>query len=451
MKYALSLASLAACLLNAAFCMAQGPLTPGAAPAPTMRTLDEMEPRGMIKTVPWVITQSGSYYFITNLICAAAGIDGITVLADDVTIDMRGFTLYGPGKSSGNGIRCTYKNLTVHNGRVVGWLGPDPLGSNTAGISVSGKAAVIRDVTAQDNDFGVVVSACARLETVAALDNASAGISAGHTCVLEACRALGNGGDGISATDADVIAQCTARGNAGNGIHTLSTGLHAACTTIRECAAQFNLRDGIFAENGGHVISCVTDSNGKEEEPSLNNNGIHLSYSLPVEGRRRAASIVRDCAANNNSGNGILVARDTLVTGNSCSCNGLGVSPTGLYPCFAGIYALGDNNRLEGNRSSDNLGYIMQPFADGIRVDGNCNRVESNHSSGNSMYAYNITGAANFIVRNTSYGLVQTCDYFVINGNTIGPITIMPVTGAVIPPLIVTTVGTTDPWANFDD
>lgn len=450
MKHLFSLAACAACVLHTVYCLAQGPLTPGAAPVPTMRTLDEMEPRGMIKSVPWVITQSGSYYFTTNLVCAAAGVDGISVQADDVTIDLRGFTLYGPGKSSGNGIRCTFKNLTVHNGRVVGWQGPDASGSNTAGVSVSGPMATIKDLTADGNDFGVLAAAGARFETVTALGNFSAGLTAGHTCVLEACRALGNGGDGIFAKDATVIAQCTARSNSGNGIHTLSTGLHAACTTIRECAAQFNLGDGILAENGGHVISCVTDSNGPEEVPTPFNNGIHLTYTL-VDTHRRAASIVRDCTANNNSGNGILVARDTLVTGNSCSGNGTGPSVSGLYPWYAGIYAMGDNNRIEGNRSSDNIGFVQQPFVDGYRVDGNNNRIESNHSSGNTQYAYNITGAANFIVRNTSYGFVQACDYFIVNGNTVGPITLMPVTGAIIPPLIVTTVGTTDPWANFDD
>ncbi|HNX36600.1 MAG TPA: right-handed parallel beta-helix repeat-containing protein [Kiritimatiellia bacterium] len=451
MKRSICLFILGMCGMHAFLCTAQGPLTPGAAPVPTMRTLDEVEPRGMIKSVPYVITQSGAYYFTTNLVCAATGLDGIDVQSDDVTIDMRGFTLYGPGKSSGNGIRCAFKNLTVLNGRVVAWLGPDPVGSNTAGINVSGPMAIVRDVTAEHNDKGVAVSAGARLETVAAFDNTTAGISAGHSCVFEACRAVSNGGDGLFTGPASVVARCTARGNGGNGIHTVANGLHASCTTIRECAAQYNAGDGILAENGGHVISCVTDSNGPGTEPSLSNNGIHLTYVLPVEGRRRAGSIVRDCAANNNGGNGILVARDTLLTGNSCSGNGLAVSVTGLYPCYAGIYAQGDNNRIENNRTSDNLGFIGQPIADGIRVDGNCNRIEANHSSGNTMYAYDITGAANFIARNLSYGYMQTCDYFIVNGNTVGPIIIMPVTGAIIPPLAVTTVGTTDPWANFDD
>jgi len=41
---------------------AQGPLTPPGAPAPTMKTLAQIETRTPISSAPFTISQSGSYY-----------------------------------------------------------------------------------------------------------------------------------------------------------------------------------------------------------------------------------------------------------------------------------------------------------------------------------------------------------------------------------------------------
>ena len=46
---------------------AQGALTPPGAPAPTMKSLAQIEPRTPISSVPFTITQPGSYYLTTNL------------------------------------------------------------------------------------------------------------------------------------------------------------------------------------------------------------------------------------------------------------------------------------------------------------------------------------------------------------------------------------------------
>src|SRR5678815_1618363 len=83
--------------------LAQGPLTPPGAPAPSMKTLDQIEPRTPISSVPFTISAPGSYYVTTNL---TAGVDqnGIIVAADNVTLDLNGFTLFGGGGTSGEGI-----------------------------------------------------------------------------------------------------------------------------------------------------------------------------------------------------------------------------------------------------------------------------------------------------------------------------------------------------------
>ena len=72
--------------------LSQGSLLPSGGPAPTMKSLDQIEPRAPISSLPHTITASGSYYVVSNLVSSG---DGISIETGNVTVDLNGHTLKG--------------------------------------------------------------------------------------------------------------------------------------------------------------------------------------------------------------------------------------------------------------------------------------------------------------------------------------------------------------------
>src|SRR5208282_3722482 len=83
---------------------AQGSLTPPGPPGTTMLTLSQIEPRAPISSAPFTISQPGSYYLTTNL--TVTGGNAITIAANNVTLDLNGFTISSTAPSAtGYGIQ----------------------------------------------------------------------------------------------------------------------------------------------------------------------------------------------------------------------------------------------------------------------------------------------------------------------------------------------------------
>jgi len=121
----LSLVSLLLVLHPASPVLAQGPLTPPGAPAPTMKSLDQLdaklEKRTPISSVPITISTPGSYYLTGNLTVATG--NAITVTVDQVTIDLNGFTISSTASpASGTAVLLSgaRQDVTIRNGHIRG-------------------------------------------------------------------------------------------------------------------------------------------------------------------------------------------------------------------------------------------------------------------------------------------------------------------------------------------
>ncbi len=86
-----------------------------------MKTLAQIEPRTDVLTLgaepPYTITEPGSYYLSANII-AASGRSGISIQAENVTLDLNDFTISSPfGVLPATDISLSY-SAVIRNGYI---------------------------------------------------------------------------------------------------------------------------------------------------------------------------------------------------------------------------------------------------------------------------------------------------------------------------------------------
>jgi hypothetical protein len=129
-------------LLAGAGAFAQGSLTPPGAPAPTMKSLDEIDAKLEKRTpisAPFTINQPGSYYLTTNILVGIS--DGIDILASGVTLDLNGFTILSTAAiPAGEAISFNgpLRNITIMNGFIQGNVTNNGSGTYNGGGFVDG-------------------------------------------------------------------------------------------------------------------------------------------------------------------------------------------------------------------------------------------------------------------------------------------------------------------------
>jgi hypothetical protein len=124
---------------------------------------------------PYKITKSGSYFLAENLAVTGKKGTAIVVKADNVTINLNGFTISGLGTgSTGTGIDASAATgVLILNGTITGY------------------------------GTGIALSSNSTIQNVQILSDAADGVNvAGSSCVVSNSLISGNGGIGLDFADA---------------------------------------------------------------------------------------------------------------------------------------------------------------------------------------------------------------------------------------------------------
>ncbi len=482
--------------------LAQGILTPPGAPAPTMKTLSQIEPRTDLSTLAGdasavhVIKGIGCYY-LSRDIAGAGGKSTISVAtAGRVTIDLNGFSLISTGTDQ-NAINLPAANdaVIIHNGIILAAAG--------AGKAVGGLAANV---------------VCQNLSMVGSLD-------LGSDSVISQCQISRGGiqmGDRSSLHDSRIsnptnlnfsiqlgddsqvsgVIFTTGRGELSVGSRALVADSHvnalgpsllfsgaaavltaSSSSVIRNCtviSATNTAGFGITIGEGSLVTGCRVFSAFREgisgngpnvtvENCSVQNNG-RVGISVLANG------VVRDCTVQGSGTVGIAVGENSSVSDcNVHSCRGGGIRSTSenvlvsrcvlrgnsgapgisLLSGTVSDYTVSANTGgagiqvtqrsvVTGNRSENNGTVSPADPQAGLRIIGANNRLEANHLINNSGFGLEITAVAG---TNTNIGNLvirnharsnSAGQYSISSSNAVGP--------------IITTAGTAtnlNPSANF--
>ncbi|MBU0679274.1 MAG: right-handed parallel beta-helix repeat-containing protein [Verrucomicrobia bacterium] len=340
--------------------------------------------------IPYQIDNAGSYVVTENL-SAGASQNGITVNADNVTIDLNGFSIYGITNSF-NGIVSTSSriNVTVINGSVRD-CGDDGIDLSTA------VNCLVKNVRASNNGAaGIQLGDASTVIECTAIGNGSStnhnGITTAGGSVVSACVTRDNTGDGIEVGNASTISSCVARENHGHGIEAGDAAM------VTGCNARDNDSHGIVVGSGCHVTDSVGYSN---------DDGFHV---------RGVGSNISRCTAFGNLLYGIRAGSGNSVIHSTAYDNQVGNIHVGSE-CYV-FY----NNCVSTNSSSG-----------GIVVDGTDSRLENNHLL-RGAFGFDVNGTDNFIVKNTAAEC--TTEYDIVGGNQTG--------------LVVNTPAGAGAWDNFN-
>lgn len=303
-----------------------GPLTPPpGAPAPTNKTLNQVQPGVPLQDTGTTIniTSPGFYYLTENV---SSNSVGIVISGPGVTLDLNGYTVIGnlSGNASHNGVTISGaadgRPVTIRNGNIYRFSGD--------GVSaVSSILNVILDnvhISACESN-GVDINGNLTATNCTALNNDQQGFLVDGDVQLEKCTARGNGLNGFL-LERGTVKNCIASFNGDSGFELGFLQLDAGSIHIADSIAEGNNDRGIYVNNNSVITGCLAITNGAA--------GIQATRDVTID----------NCAARLNTQWGFLTGFNAAVTNCVAAQNGddgfnIG-SGSGISNC--GAYQNGD-------------------------------------------------------------------------------------------------------------
>jgi hypothetical protein len=327
----------------------QGALTPPGAPAATMKSLAQIEPRTPISSAPFTITAPGSYYLTTNVTTAVS--NAIVISASGVTLDLSGFTLSSTATSAANGgaailLAGSLSDVTIFNGHIRSGVTNNGSGVYSGsgfafGIYYSGNAPtnvlVARISVSGCQYYGIYLNV-GNSTVVEACTVQTVGTYAIVGATVKSCSALDCEGDAISG---DQVSDCSGQSWGGAGVYAIntaqncsgysgggSTGIYAA--TAQNCYGSSSSGYGLYAYTAQNCSAYSSSGTGLLAYYTAQDCYGHSGGSFyGIYGY----GTVQNCYGQSSAGTGLYAANASFCTG--YRSGGTAIQATIATGCYA--------------------------------------------------------------------------------------------------------------------
>ncbi|HJT95422.1 MAG TPA: hypothetical protein VJ777_26370 [Mycobacterium sp.] len=230
-----------------------GPLDP---PGPPGSTDGVREPGTPISSVPFTINTGGRYYLTRNL-TGSAGQSGVTIAADNVTLDLGGFTLVGVnGSVNGVFVSGARTGITIEGGTIRGWF--NGIDATAATYSrVVGTAVIANGQALGDGSYGILIGESSVVRDCQVSINLNHGIYLGPRGRVHDCSISQNGGSGVLVNGYAMVDRNSIVYNGLNNDATGGVVIQGNENTIRENMLG-NFGDVVFADT--YVFNTIIDN-----------------------------------------------------------------------------------------------------------------------------------------------------------------------------------------------